>query len=101
MLLSLYHFFQISRVTREARNVLGAKGPMSEESDMDIREIRDRNRSISKAIGQILQQVYIGVFIYLKYSCNCINSFQFKKKNSSEDDNRFQLNSCAFLLRDT
>jgi len=47
---------QISRVTREARTAQGAKGPLSEESDMEIREIRDRNRSISKAIGQILQQ---------------------------------------------
>ena len=44
-------------MTREARNARGAKGPLSEESDMEIREIRDRNRSISKAIGQILQQV--------------------------------------------
>nr|CAB3228550.1 coiled-coil domain-containing protein 39-like [Phallusia mammillata] len=47
---------QIARTSREARVARKSRGPMLEERDMDLREVRSRNRTIAKNIAQLVNQ---------------------------------------------
>ena len=48
---------QIFRTARQARTARGSKVPMLEERDIDVRDIRSKNKTMSKAIGEAVQQV--------------------------------------------
>ncbi|CAK8671416.1 unnamed protein product [Clavelina lepadiformis] len=47
---------QMSRAAREARTAKGSKVPLLDEKDMDLRELRSRNRTIARSIAEIMQQ---------------------------------------------
>uniref|UniRef100_H2YPA7 Coiled-coil domain-containing protein 39 n=1 Tax=Ciona savignyi TaxID=51511 RepID=H2YPA7_CIOSA len=46
---------QVARSAREARVARGNKGPMLEERDMDLREIRSKNKTIAEGIADVMQ----------------------------------------------
>ncbi|XP_078482846.1 coiled-coil domain-containing protein 39-like [Ciona intestinalis] len=46
---------QVARSAREARVTKGSKVPMLEERDMDLREIRSRNKKIAEKISEVIQ----------------------------------------------
>ena len=50
----------MSRAAREARTAKGSKVPLLDEKDMDLRELRSRNRTIARSIAEIMQQVGYG-----------------------------------------
>ena len=48
---------QIFRTTRQARMAVGSKVPVLEERDIDLRDVRSKNKTMSKALGDAVQQV--------------------------------------------
>lgn len=47
---------QLGRCTREARSSRDRRTSMFEEKDMDVRELRERNKQLNKAIYQVIEQ---------------------------------------------
>lgn len=47
---------QLGRCTREARSSRDRRTSMFEEKDMDVRELRERNKQLNKAICQVIEQ---------------------------------------------
>jgi len=48
---------QMARSAREARVAKGSKVPLLEERDIDVRELRSKNKTIAKAVAELVQQV--------------------------------------------
>ena len=58
---------QIYKATRDIRAQKSAKGSVPEEKDIELRNMRERNRNVSKQIGQAMEQfpeMYTAVELY-------------------------------------
>merc|ERR1739838_921314 len=47
---------QLGKSTREVRSKRGQRGSVFEEQDMDVRELRERNKQLTKSLLQVIQQ---------------------------------------------
>jgi len=48
---------QLGKYTREVRSRQGRNSPLMEETDMEVREMREKNRQLCKSVAAVVQQV--------------------------------------------
>merc|ERR1712202_28930 len=47
---------QLGKYTREVRSRQGRNSPLMEETDMEVREMREKNRQLCKSVAAVVQQ---------------------------------------------